>query len=109
MRRLRISTYRLRTPACDKMATGARRAPEDRQTEGCSHASDNSVAEAVRISQPHYRACAGRGDRFFSPRFASFDRCRVLPNLARRSQSRTCGVARTKTFARRALHVAECG
>ena len=47
------------------MATAARRAPENRQTEGCSHASDYPVAEAVRISQPHHRARAGRRDRFF--------------------------------------------
>ena len=45
------------------MATAARRASENRQTEGCSNASDNPVAEAVRISQPHHRARAGRCDR----------------------------------------------
>ena len=78
------------------MAPGARRAPENRQTEGCSHASDNPVADAVRVSQPHHRARAGRRDRFFSARFASSAWYRALPDLAGRSQSRASGVARQR-------------
>ena len=105
LRRVQLSTHRLRASARNQNAPGRDRVATARAHRGRAPAPDHPLAPAVRIPQPHHRPRRRWRGRLFSPRRASPDRCRALPDRRARSERRARRTARTPA-ARRAFHSA---